>query len=259
MVTLGGAPGTTLTVTGNYVGSGGTVQLNTQLGGDNSPTDLLRVQGATSGSSSLIVNNVGGTGAQTVEGIKVIDVVGASNGSFALLGNYVINGQQAVVGGAYAYTLQKNGVATPGDGDWYLRSSLINPPAGAPAGPLYQPGVPLYENYAQMLLRLNELPTFRHRVGDRYEGGTGPCASAGTTEPGVDLGPHRSPARSGQAVDDDRLDQHLGRVQDAGRARWPVPRQSDGPVVRRHQRSIWHGVGQGLLVLRQRQDLDRRL
>lgn len=179
VVMLGGAPGTTLTVAGNYVGNGGTVQLNTRFGGDSSPTDLLRVQGATSGSSSLRVNNVGGGGAQTVEGIKIVDVGGASNGAFSLLGDYVIQGQQAVVGGAYAYTLQKNGLSTPTDGDWYLRSSLINPPPAAPAGPLYQPGVPLYENYAQVLLGMNELPTMQQRVGNRYWGGSDAMARAG--------------------------------------------------------------------------------
>ncbi|WP_424579312.1 MULTISPECIES: autotransporter family protein [Bradyrhizobium] len=183
VVALGSAPGTTLTVTGNYVGNGGTVQLNTRLGGDSSPTDLLRVQGSTSGTSSLRVTNVGGTGAQTVEGIKVVDVVGASNGSFSLLGNYVLHGEQAVVGGAYAYTLQKNGIATPGDGDWYLRSSLINPPVSAPSGPLYQPGVPLYENYAQVLLGMNDLPTLQQRAGNRYWGGSDAMARAGVVPP----------------------------------------------------------------------------
>ena len=183
IVSLGGAPGTTLTVTGNYVGSGGTVQLNSRLGGDSSPTDLLRVQGSTSGTSSLRVNNVGGAGAPTVEGIKVVDVVGASNGSFSLLGSYVLHGEQAVVGGAYAYTLQKNGVATPGDGDWYLRSSLINPPPATPSGPLYQPGVPLYENYAQVLLGMNDLPTLQQRAGNRYWGGSTAMARAGMAPP----------------------------------------------------------------------------
>ena len=183
IVSLGGAPGTTLTVTGNYVGSGGTVQLNSRLGGDSSPTDLLRVQGSTSGTSSLRVNNVGGAGAPTVEGIKVVDVVGASNGSFSLLGSYVLHGEQAVVGGAYAYTLQKNGVATPGDGDWYLRSSLINPPPATPSGPLYQPGVPLYENYAQVLLGMNDLPTLQQRAGNRYWGGSNAMARAGMAPP----------------------------------------------------------------------------
>ncbi|WP_370116228.1 autotransporter outer membrane beta-barrel domain-containing protein [Bradyrhizobium sp. USDA 329] len=183
VVALGGAPGTMLTVTGNYVGNGGTVQLNTRLGGDSSPTDLLRVQGSTSGTSLLRVTNVGGFGAQTVEGIKVVDVVGASNGSFSLLGNYVFHGEQAVVGGAYAYTLQKNGIASPGDGDWYLRSSLINPPVSAPSGPLYQPGVPLYENYAQVLLGMNDLPTLQQRAGNRYWGGSDAMARAGVVPP----------------------------------------------------------------------------
>jgi outer membrane autotransporter protein len=182
-VNLGGAPGAVLTIAGNYVGSGGTLHLNTVLGGDGSVTDRVVVQGSTAGLSTLSITKVGGTGAQTVEGIKVVDVVGASNGSFALQGDYVIQGQQAVVGGAYAYTLQKNGIATPGDGDWYLRSSLINPAGGAapPAGPLYQAGVPLYENYAQVLLGMNELPTLQQRVGNRYWGGSDAMARAGLT------------------------------------------------------------------------------
>lgn len=176
------APGNsigTLTVAGNYTGNGGTLQIETVLGGDASPTDRLVVTGNTAGSTNVRVINLGGSGAQTVEGIKIIDVGGASNGAFSLLGNYVIQGQQAVVGGAYAYTLQKNGVSTPTDGDWYLRSSLINPPPAAPAGPLYQPGVPLYENYAQVLLGMNELPTMQQRVGNRYWGGSDAMALAG--------------------------------------------------------------------------------
>ncbi|WOH74030.1 autotransporter outer membrane beta-barrel domain-containing protein [Bradyrhizobium sp. NDS-1] len=178
-VALNGVPGTTLTIANNYVGSGGLVQLNAALGGDASPTDRLVVQGNTSGSSTLRVTNVGGAGAPTNEGIKVVDVVGASNGTFALQGNFVLQGQQAVVGGAYAYTLQKNGIASPGDGDWYLRSSLINPPPSAPAGPLYQPGVPLYENYAQVLLGMNDAPSLQQRVGNRYWGGSEAMARAG--------------------------------------------------------------------------------
>ncbi|MBS0535424.1 MAG: autotransporter outer membrane beta-barrel domain-containing protein [Proteobacteria bacterium] len=172
------APGNsigTLTVAGNYTGNGGTLEIESVLGGDASPTDKLVVTGNTAGTTNVKVINVGGGGAQTVNGIKIIDVGGASNGAFALLGDYVFQGQQAVVGGAYAYTLQKNGIATPADGDWYLRSSLINPPASAPAGPLYQPGVPIYESYGPILLGLNGLPTLRQRVGDGYaaEGGTG--------------------------------------------------------------------------------------
>lgn len=174
---FGAAPGTTLTVAGNYAGNGGTLLFNTVLGGDGSATDRL-VAASTSGTSTVRINNAGGGGAQTADGIKLIDVTGASNGVFALAGNYSLQGQQAIVAGAYAYTLQKNGIATPADGDWYLRSSLVpssDPtaptPRGAPAGPLYQPGVPLYENYAQVLLGMNALPSLQERVGNRYWGG----------------------------------------------------------------------------------------
>nr|WP_312010289.1 autotransporter outer membrane beta-barrel domain-containing protein [Bradyrhizobium neotropicale] len=191
---FGSVPGTTLTVTGNYVGNGATLLLNTALGGDSSATDRLVVQGNTSGSSTLRVTNVGGAGAQTANGIKVIDVAGASNGTFALQGSYVLQGQQAVVAGAYAYTLQKNGISTPTDGDWYLRSSLINPPTppsggaslppppAVPAGPLYQPGVPLYENYGQVLLSMNQAPSLQQRVGNRYWGGSEAMARAGVNK-----------------------------------------------------------------------------
>jgi fibronectin-binding autotransporter adhesin len=186
------APGNsigTLTVAGNYTGNGGTLQIESVLGGDASPTDRLVVTGNTAGSTNVRVINLGGGGAQTVEGIKIIDVGGASNGAFSLLGDYVIQGQQAVVGGAYAYTLQKNGVSTPFDGDWYLRSSLINPPPAAPAGPLYQPGVPLYENYAQVLLGMNELPTMQQRVGNRYWGGSDAMARAGVASASGEASP----------------------------------------------------------------------
>lgn len=176
------APGNsigTLTIAGNYTGNGGGLEIESVLGGDASSTDRLVVTGSTAGATTVRVLNRGGLGAQTSEGIKVIDVAGASNGTFALQGNYVIGGQQAVVGGAYAYTLQKNGISTPADGDWYLRSSLINPPPSAPAGPLYQAGVPLYENYAQVLLGMNQAASLQQRAGNRYWGGSEAMARAG--------------------------------------------------------------------------------
>lgn len=162
-VKLSGAPGTTLTVAGNYEGRGGTILLNAVLGGDGSVTDRLVVTGDSSGSTDLHVANVGGGGAQTVDGIKVVDVGGASSGRFSLHGDYIYEGDQAVVAGAYAYRLFKGGVSTPADGDWYLRSAL----ADDPSDPLYQPGVPLYEAYAGSLQAFNSLGTLQQRVGNR--------------------------------------------------------------------------------------------
>ncbi len=192
------ALGTTLNVAGDYAGNGGTLQLDTALGTDTSATDLLRVGGNTSGTSTLKVSNAGGAGGQTVEGIKIVDVGGASNGVFSLLGDYVIAGQQAVVGGAYGYTLNKNGVSTPGDGDWYLRSQLTPPPTTPPttpptsspttppvSGPLYQPGAPLYETYAQSLQVFNGVGSMQQRIGNRYWAGAGSAVIAEGDGPGT--------------------------------------------------------------------------
>ncbi|MBB3146160.1 outer membrane autotransporter protein [Phyllobacterium trifolii] len=202
------ALGTTLNVAGDYAGNGGTLQLDTALGTDTSATDLLRVGGNTSGTSTLKVSNTGGRGAQTVEGIKIVDVGGASGGTFSLLGDYVINGEQAVVAGAYGYTLQKNGVSTPGDGDWYLRSELTPTPPGTsptapPSGPIYQPGAPLYEAYAQVLQSLNGVSSLQQRVGNRYWAGAGNSALAQGDGPGtVEAAP--MPSEGGDTVTDAR-------------------------------------------------------
>src|SRR5690606_40505568 len=49
----------------------------------------------------------------------------------------------AVGAGLYAYTLHQNGIGTPDDGHWYLRSEL---------NLQHQPGVGVYEAYPQILL-----------------------------------------------------------------------------------------------------------
>ncbi|MCM7587698.1 autotransporter outer membrane beta-barrel domain-containing protein [Enterobacter chuandaensis] len=115
----GNTVGNTLTVTGNYTAHS-TLILNTVLGGDNSSTDKLIVQGDTSGNTDVYVNNKGGSGAQTVNGIRIIEVDGASNGNFILANR--------VVAGAYDYKLLQ-GTPTVNDGDWYLRVPQDNQPA----------------------------------------------------------------------------------------------------------------------------------
>lgn len=129
-VSLGGngQAGTTLSLVysifgggdGSYTGEGGTLQLNTVLGGDDSVTDRLVITGSSSGQSWLQVNNVGGQGAATVEGIEVISVAKESDGVFNL--------QKPVVAGAYEYLLHKGGKQDPADGNWYLRSEAVSVP-----------------------------------------------------------------------------------------------------------------------------------
>ncbi|MGH6761634.1 MAG: autotransporter-associated beta strand repeat-containing protein [Phyllobacterium sp.] len=161
----------TLTVNGNYTGNDGRLEIATVLGNDASVTSRLAVTGDTAGTTTVGVTNRGGLGAQTVEGIKIIDVGGASNGTFSLAGDYLFNGEQSVVAGAYGYRLYKGSVSAPADGDWYLRSSLLDPKDPTdptdPDKPLYQPGVPIYESYAGSLQQLNKLGTLQQRVGNR--------------------------------------------------------------------------------------------
>ncbi|WGJ08526.1 autotransporter outer membrane beta-barrel domain-containing protein [Brucella intermedia] len=169
--------GDTLAVTGNYTGNNGMLTVDTVLGDDNSSTDRLFVGGDTSGTSFVKVFNDGGTGAQTSEGIKIIEIAGNSGGSFTLLGDYeTLDNKQAIRAGAYAYTLEKNGVSNPTDGDWYLRSSFIPAPPTdpeEPEAPRYQAGAPVYEAYPQSLLALNGVSTLQQRVGNRVWAGNG--------------------------------------------------------------------------------------
>jgi len=162
-VSLAGSnPGTTLTVNGDYTAkAGSTVALSTKLEGDDSRTDRLVVKGATAGATTLAVTNAGGGGAQTDKGIKLVEVDGASNATFTLAGDYVFEGDQALVAGAYAYRLFKNGIDT-NDGDWYLRSSLLEEDI-----PQFQAGVPVYEAYAGVLQAFNQFDTLQSRLGNR--------------------------------------------------------------------------------------------
>ncbi|WP_139976536.1 autotransporter outer membrane beta-barrel domain-containing protein [Ochrobactrum sp. CGA5] len=173
-VRFGGQGGTTLTIAGNYVSSGGTIVMTSNLDGDDSKTDMLKVTGDTEGDTTLQIVNRGGFGGPTVNGIKVVDVGGQSNGDFKLKGDYVTkDGQQAIMtSSAFAYTLQKNSVADPNGGNWYLVSQNTQPKSDT-SDPGSNPGrfsaaAPIYQAYANSMQVLNRLPTLQQRVGDRY-------------------------------------------------------------------------------------------
>lgn len=104
----GSTPGTTLTVTGNYVGDEGHMGISTELNGSNSASDRLVLSGpntVASGHTTLHVTNAGGLGAQTTgNGIQVIATEnGATLGqdSFTLAGGHVD-------AGAFEYHLIQN-------------------------------------------------------------------------------------------------------------------------------------------------------
>lgn len=170
----------TLTVQGNYVGHNGQLHLQTVLGGDDSPSDKLVVNGGTlTGSTAITVTNLDGTGAQTAQdGIEVVQAQGGAvsdSGAFSLA--------QSVSAGAFDYRLFKGGV-TGNENNWYLRSTVVAGPVAAPSPtlpvlpaavpgaapiPLYRPEVPTWSVLppATAQLTLMALGTFHDRQGDQ--------------------------------------------------------------------------------------------
>nr|WP_097743334.1 autotransporter outer membrane beta-barrel domain-containing protein [Escherichia coli] len=162
----GGKPGNVLTVNGNYTGNNGLMTFNATLGGDNSPTDKMNVKGDTQGNTRVRVDNIGGVGAQTVNGIELIEVGGNSAGNFALTTG-------TVEAGAYVYTLAKG--KGNDEKNWYLTSKwdgvtppdtpdpINNPPVVDPEGPsVYRPEA---GSYISNIATANSL--FSHRLHDR--------------------------------------------------------------------------------------------
>lgn len=110
-------PGTfeTLTIAGDFNGGGGRLALDTYLGDDISPSDVVVIQGTVTGTTEVEIANAGGPGAVTQgSGIRVIDVSQGSTtpDNFALAG--------PTQAGAFAYDL----VLEP-DGIWYLQSRQV--------------------------------------------------------------------------------------------------------------------------------------
>lgn len=162
----GGKPGNVLTVNGNYTGNNGLMTFNATLGGDNSPTDKMNVKGDTQGNTRVRVDNIGGVGAQTVNGIELIEVGGNSAGNFALTTG-------TVEAGAYVYTLAKG--KGNDEKNWYLTSKwdgvtpadtpdpINNPPVVDPESPsVYRPEA---GSYISNIAAANSL--FSHRLHDR--------------------------------------------------------------------------------------------
>lgn len=120
-----GIAGNNLNVAGNYHGDGGRIHFNTALGGDNSLTDHMTVDGDTSGTTAVSVSNAGGLGGKTLNGIELITVKGASDGEFTQDGR--------IVAGAYDYLLARG--KGENAGNWYLTSG-----SGGPVDPVIDPG-----------------------------------------------------------------------------------------------------------------------
>ncbi|WP_329843780.1 autotransporter outer membrane beta-barrel domain-containing protein [Stenotrophomonas sepilia] len=164
----------TLTVAGDLYTTAATFLFNGALQGDDSAIDRLYVHGDARGDAQVVVNNVGGLGAQTLDGIELIRVDGASLARYTLAGR--------AVAGTYEYFLHKGGVAG-GEGNWYLRSELPTTPDPCqvdpslpgcapidpidPVDPITPPRLLRPEAGAYLANQSAAINMFSHRMNDR--------------------------------------------------------------------------------------------
>ncbi|MEA5100993.1 autotransporter outer membrane beta-barrel domain-containing protein [Pantoea sp. S18] len=122
------APGTGYSevTVGNLTSNNGTLDFKTHLGDDASVTDDLIISGDYTGNSKVVVQNAGGTGAPTINGIELIRVDGNVNGTFAQQGR--------IVAGAYDYHLVQDG------NKWVLRDDVVGGVGGDTGAPVVGDG-----------------------------------------------------------------------------------------------------------------------
>lgn len=112
---LNDSVGNDFTINGDYTGvSGSLIAMNSVLGDDSALTDHLTITGNSAGESGVSISNIGGMGAQTVNGMQVVSVGGNSDAAFSL--------SRPVVVGAWEYSLNQHT-----DGNWYLESASTAP------------------------------------------------------------------------------------------------------------------------------------
>lgn len=100
-----------------YTGQNGSITFNSILGGDDSSSNKFIIYGDTAGETNVHVNNIGGTGDATLNGIELIHVDGLSDGHFKQSGR--------ITAGAYDYTLVRG--ENEQTRNWYLTSRLVPP------------------------------------------------------------------------------------------------------------------------------------
>jgi len=117
--------GDMLNIGGDYVGNSGVLNLNAVLADDTtSVADRLGINGNASGTTYVNINNMGGVGGQTIEGIPIIEVSGTSTDTAFVQSS-------RIVAGAYEYSLVKGSASGLNPQSWYLTSEyLLKDPDG---------------------------------------------------------------------------------------------------------------------------------
>ncbi|WP_438442958.1 autotransporter outer membrane beta-barrel domain-containing protein [Kluyvera georgiana] len=128
----------TLTLDGNYTGgNNASLIIGTVLGNDSSKTDKLVISGAATGKTVVSVVNEGGLGAQTNEGILIIETASSTSDAFVQSGR--------IVAGSYDYHLQQGTASGQNTNNWYLTNKYVAPtPIAKPTIRVYRPETGAY-------------------------------------------------------------------------------------------------------------------
>ncbi|HHQ8378907.1 TPA: autotransporter outer membrane beta-barrel domain-containing protein, partial [Salmonella enterica subsp. diarizonae] len=122
----------TLELMGDYRGVNGKLTTRTTLGGDESPSTQLIINGNSSGTTAVAVENAGGNGATTIDGITLVKVNGTDTSEFKEDGR--------ITAGAYDYRLVR--YETNDGTEWRLSSENNPDPGPVPPGPVPPGPVP---------------------------------------------------------------------------------------------------------------------
>ncbi|WP_208511722.1 autotransporter-associated beta strand repeat-containing protein [Variovorax paradoxus] len=175
---LGTVPGTTLTLTGPYVGNNGVLRLGAKL---DKPgiADRLVLDGASasaSGKTTVQVTNLGGLGARTSgAGIELISAKnGATTTAQSSKDAFVLSGGR-VDAGAYEYRLYAGDAGGEGE-NWYLRTEA-EPGASLPT---YRAEASLFAALPNQLRQSNlgMLASLSQRIGDDDVRGSGGASTS---------------------------------------------------------------------------------
>jgi outer membrane autotransporter protein len=155
-----GAAGDTLTIAGDFTATSGSLLLDVALGDDSSLADIFQVTGDASGTTIISINNVGGLGAETLDGIEIVQVAGTDTGSYVLAGTSTNGaGEQIVSVGGFDYSL-----IIQADGNIALAS------VAGPIVPVVPTDGPAFDAIPSLLLSLNNLSDLRSRTTGRVTG-----------------------------------------------------------------------------------------
>nr|WP_010133373.1 autotransporter outer membrane beta-barrel domain-containing protein [Microbulbifer agarilyticus] len=165
VIDMRGPTANQLLVRGDYTGTG-VIHMDMIAGGDDSLADSLILNGGhASGSTQLVFERFSGNGADTIDGILVVE---ATNGATTASDAFYMD--SPISAGPYEYLLFRGARSAEDSDNWFLRSNLLPGDAGSGEPvPLYRPEVPLYAQAKSLarLTSLQEIGSYHKRRGEQ--------------------------------------------------------------------------------------------